>query len=188
MRAAQTSMDGAPGRHRIRCGLSWIFGLDCNAEKKMILCTGLRASKQGCLEGGAADLVEDGFVADFGKVSALNLGRDTYERLPESIFGGSENHLLLDLGIIRRPGVEADLVPLALVALLVLEVVNGVTAFGGRKLGDKVVVRRRIRLVLDNDLGESVVEGEDDVLGLLSELELLELRKAVLRDLDTRGL
>lgn len=140
------------------------------------------------LESGAADLLEDGLVADLGKVGTLNFGRDTDEGLPESVFGRGENHLLLDLGVIGGPGEEADLVPLALVALLVFEVIDGVSALCGRELADKVVVRRRGRGVLNNDLGVVGVEGVDDVLDLFAKLELLELSQALLRDCDTGGL
>lgn len=92
---------------------------------------------------------------------------------------------MLDLGIIGRPGEEADLVPLALVTLLVLEIVDGVTALGRWKLGNEVVVRGRGGGLCDDDLGVVLVEGVDDVLDLLAKLELLELSQALLRDCDT---
>lgn len=140
------------------------------------------------LEGGTADLVEHGVVAHFGEVGALDLGGDADERFSEGIFGRGEDHLGLDLGIIRRPREEADLVSLARIALFVFKVVDGVSTFGGGELGEEVVVRGRGRGVLNDDFGVLVVETEDDVLQLFAELELLELVQALLGDFDTGGL
>lgn len=138
-----------------------------------------------CLEGGSADFVEQSFVADFGKVGALDFCRDTNEGLSQGIFGSSVDHLLLDLGIVGRPGEETDLVSLAGPLFLKLKVVDGVSAFSWRQLGDKVVVRGRGRGVLHHDLGVGIVESVDNVLDLLSQLELLELRQTLSRDSDT---
>lgn len=93
------------------------------------------------LESGSADLVENGVVAHFGKVSALDLGGDADECLSESILGRSKHHLGLDLCIVGRPREKADLVALARIALFVLKVVDRVSAFGRRKLRQEVVVR-----------------------------------------------
>lgn len=66
------------------------------------------------------------------------------------------------------PGVEAELVPLAL-ALLVLKVVDGVSRRVGRQVTDKVVVRRRLRRLFDLDLLVVVRELEDNVLELYTD-------------------
>lgn len=50
------------------------------------------------------------------------------------------------------PGVEADLVPLPLCPLLVLEIVDGVPAALGGEVCDKVVVGSRLGRLFDLDL------------------------------------
>ena len=56
------------------------------------------------LVGRTRHLVKDRFVGDFAQISSLDLSRDTDESLAESLLGRGVEHLLLDLGLIRRPG------------------------------------------------------------------------------------
>lgn len=104
-------------------------------------------------------------VRDLGRVGALDLVGDADETPAERVLGRSVQHLLLDLCLVRRPRVEADLVPLAAV-LLVLKVVHGVPRRVGREVVQEVVVRRRVGLLLDLDLGVVGRQLEYDVLGL----------------------
>lgn len=143
-------------------------------------------------------------VGDFAQISALDLCSNADKRLAQSILGRSVEHLLLHLRLIRRPetlvpcdidkakrnlpGHEDDLVPLALIALLVLEVVDGVTALGRRQLSKEVIVVGRLVSLCDYDLRVIRRKSVDDVADLLAQLQSLELLQTVLANLHTRRL
>lgn len=72
------------------------------------------------------------------------------------------------------PGEESYLVPLARALLLVLEVVHRPSAIRLRKVGDEVVVVWGLGLLLDDDVCLVGIDGENNVLDLLAQLERLE--------------
>ncbi len=81
----------------------------------------------------------------------------------------------------HSPRVERDFGPLPAVVLLKVKVVHSPPALSLGEVRDEVVVRgARVRLLLDDDLREVFAEREDDVLGLLAQLQLLVRREAVL--------
>jgi hypothetical protein len=103
----------------------------------------------------------------------------------------------LDPSIIRRPRDEGDLASLALARRqVVCEIVHGVSwALGQRaalclglgvdELLPEPVPVRIFRSIFYHNLLIVIRELEDDVFDSLSELELVELRDALLRDGDT---
>lgn len=86
------------------------------------------------------------------------------------------------------PGDEADLVPNAGALFLELKVVDSPPALRLREISDEFVVRCARRLLLDDDLGEVLRDVVDNVLRLLSQLELLEGFKTCRVDGDAGGL
>ena len=83
-------------------------------------------------------------------------------------------------GRAHSPREERDLRPLPAVVLLKVKVVHRPPALVLREVPDELVVRRgrRARL-LDDDLRVVLVEREDDVLGLLAQLQVLVRRQAL---------
>ena len=72
------------------------------------------------------------------------------------------------------PTVERDFGPLPAVVLLEVKVVHGPPALSLGQVRDEFIVGgTRVRLLLDDDLREVFAEREDDVLGLLAQLQLL---------------
>lgn len=103
----------------------------------------------------------------------------------------------LDSSIIRRPCNEGNLAPRALTRRQVVgKVIHGVSwalrqrtalglGLGVDKLLAEAIPVGVFRGILDYDLLVVIGELVDDVLDALSELELVELGDALLRDLDT---
>jgi len=85
------------------------------------------------------------------------------------------------------PAVEGDLAPLTTI-LLVFEVVNSPSALILWEIAKESVIIGLGARLLDDNLGISFVEFVDDVLVLVTELELLVGCETPLIDADTRCL
>lgn len=83
------------------------------------------------------------------------------------------------------PSVEANLVALALVAFLVLKVINGVAALSRGEFSQKLVVVLRLARLGHHNFRVVRRKGEDDVLRLLAQLQRLELLEALLAHFNT---
>lgn len=77
-------------------------------------------------------------------------------------------------GVKDVPGVKYDLVAFATLLFFKLKVVHGPTTLVLGQIGDKVVVIRRRRSFLHDDLLLVIADSEGDVLVLLAEFQLLE--------------
>lgn len=88
---------------------------------------------------------------------------------------------------IRRPDEEDNLRALSSIGSLVLKVVNGVSAVVLRKLAQEVVVSRLLGGLGDNNLGLLVVQGVDDELVSLSQLQFIEDSESLVADGNTRS-
>lgn len=86
------------------------------------------------------------------------------------------------------PRKEADLVSLALIALLVLEIVNCIATFSRWQLSKEVIVVAGLACLSHNNLSVVRRESVNDVLDLLAQLQRLKLLQAFLTDLYTRRL
>ena len=119
----------------------------------------------------SGDTLKDGIPVDLINISGLDLSSNTDQFLADGILGGSVQHLSLDLGGIRSPDDEQDLVTGTLSAVK-LEVVDGIAAIVGGELSNEVVVRGRLVTGLLNDnFSVIVVKTADDITGVLTELE-----------------
>lgn len=85
------------------------------------------------------------------------------------------------------PRVEYQLVPLPPALLLKLEIVHGPAGVLLGKIAEEVIVRIRLGDLVDDDLRVVVVELEDDVLGLLTELQVLVSADAIRVYTDAGG-
>lgn len=74
----------------------------------------------------------------------------------------------------HSPREENDLVPLSGTLLLESKVVHCPTAFSFWEIGQKVVVGLRVRLLRYDDLSLVTVEIEDNIFGLLAQLQTLK--------------
>lgn len=137
------------------------------------------------LVGRARHLVKNSVVCDLAEIGTLDLGGNTDECLADSLLGRGIKHLLFDLRVIRRPRHEDNFVARTLIALLVFEVVHGITALGRRELRNKVVKVSRLAGLGYNDLGVVWGESEDDELHLPTQLQRLELLEALLVDTNS---
>lgn len=79
----------------------------------------------------------------------------------------------------NSPTQKDNLVPLPTTLLLKLEIIDGPSTLGLGEIGYKVIVVLDSRRLIDHDLAKAFVEGEDDVLVLLLQLECLECSDAV---------
>ena len=85
------------------------------------------------------------------------------------------------------PRVEYQLVPLPPALLLKLKIVHGPARVLLGKIAEEVIVRIRLGDLVDDDLRVVVVELEDDVLGLLTELQVLVSADAIRVYTDAGG-
>lgn len=133
----------------------------------------------------AVDLLQDNVVGNLIKVSTLDLGANTHKLPAESVLAGSVNHLGLDLGVVRGPGEEDDLVAGTL-GDSVVKVVDGVTAVVAGEVTQEVVVGGRgVRRLFNLDRLEVVRDLVDNVLVVLLQLQFLEGVKALRLDGDS---
>ena len=77
-------------------------------------------------------------------------------------------------GNVYSPRKEDDLVPLAGTLLLKLKVVRGPAALSLGEIGQEIVIVGRFGGLVDDNLGQLFVEGEDDVFVGFAQLEGLE--------------
>lgn len=84
------------------------------------------------------------------------------------------------------PRVKNEFVPLSTI-LLVFKVVHSPSTFSLGQVTQECLVIPSIRGLLNNNLLVVLAQGEDDVFGLLLELELLVLCNAIRMDTDTGG-
>ena len=124
---------------------------------------------------GVLELVLDGLLGDLREVSGLELGADADKGSLHGLLGGGVEHLGLDLGGLRGPEDEDELVALARALKGELVVVDGIAAVVLGEVSDEVVPGGGDLLGLLDD-NASVVGGdsEDDVLEALAKLELVE--------------
>lgn len=85
----------------------------------------------------------------------------------------------------NSPTQKDDLVPLPRTLLLKLEIIDGPSTLGLGKLSHKLVVVLGTRRLIDHDLAKVLVEGEDDVLVCLLQLESLKFFDALGADADS---
>lgn len=137
------------------------------------------------LVGRARHLVKDSVVRNLAEVGTLDFGGNTDKCLADSLLGRGIEHLLLDLGVIRRPRHENNFVARTLIALLVFEVVHRIAALGRGELRNEVVKIGRLAGLGYNDLGVVGGESEDDELHLLTQFQRLELLEALLVDTNS---
>jgi len=119
----------------------------------------------------AGDLFQHTLVGNFVVVGCLNFCGDAHEGSSQCFFGRGEQHLVLNLGGIGRPSVEGDLVPPATL-MLVVKVVNSPSTLILWEMTEESVVVA-VPALLDDDFGVFIVEVIDDVLVLVTELEIL---------------
>jgi len=112
-------------------------------------------------------------VRNLGEVGCLNFRPDAHKGASQRILGGGEQHLLLDLGRIRRPAEEDEFVPRRTIHF-VFKVVNGPSTLVLWEVGEEVVVLGVTVLLLDGDLGEILAEVVDDVLVLMTKFLILD--------------
>lgn len=113
--------------------------------------------------------LENAFIRDFAKVSALNFRSDTVEGSTKSILRRSANHLGSDGSSVRGPSEEDDFVTLALTwSKFVFEIVNSVSAVLFGELAEESVIVGVRRLFFDNNLGLVVADLVDDEFDLVS--------------------
>jgi hypothetical protein len=86
------------------------------------------------------------------------------------------------------PTQEDNLVPLARTLLLKLEIIDGPSALGLREISHEIFVFLVTRRFINDNLGQILAEGEDDVLVLLLQLEVLEVIETLRVDADSGGL
>jgi len=121
----------------------------------------------------AGNLVEHMLISNFAAIGCLDLRPDPHKGTSYGIFGRGEQHLVLNLGAIGRPADEEDLIPLATL-LFVSKVVNSPPTLGLWESTDEIIVITVCARILNDDLGVVVVEAIDDVLVLVTKLEILE--------------
>lgn len=133
-------------------------------------------------------LFKEGILGDFGEVSSLNLGVDTIKTTTDGFLGRSEDHLVLDRGIIGGPNNETQLVPHTFTTgQSELKVVHRPPAVLLGELSHKAVKVLVLR-GLENDDGSLVLrETIDDIGELFTSLKLLELFETFLGRLNTGG-
>lgn len=85
----------------------------------------------------------------------------------------------------NSPTQKDNLVPLPSTLLLKLEIIDGPSTLSLWEISHKVIIVLDTRRLIDHDLGKVFVQGEDDVLVLLLQLEILECVDALRVDADS---
>jgi len=112
---------------------------------------------------------------DLSLVGGLELSADTHKSALHGLLGGRIEHLALDLGGLRSPEDEDELVTLTIRVSVEVIIEDGVAAIVLWKIGDELLPSGRGRnLLLKHDLLVVVGDLVDDVLEALAELELIE--------------
>ena len=118
----------------------------------------------------SSDLLE----GNLRHVSSLDLLSNTNKLLLDVVLGGGNQHLLLDLGGIRSPDNEKDLGALSSVSRLEGQIVDNVTATLGGELVGEVRPVSVVGGLLDDNLGQIIVDAEDGILVLVAHLDVVE--------------
>jgi hypothetical protein len=79
----------------------------------------------------------------------------------------------------NSPTQKDNLVPLPTILLLKLEIIDGPSTLGLGEISHKLIVVFLTRRLIDHDLFKVFAEGEEDILVLLLQLEILECSDAV---------
>jgi hypothetical protein len=126
------------------------------------------------LSAAAEALANDVLPLEVGLLRGLELEGSALELAAEGTLGGSVDHLVTDVRVIRGPEDEEELGLVAAVVLIV-HVVNGVPGLvGGKELEEGRVLSIAGAGVVDDDLSHLVVELENNEAVLVAKLDILE--------------
>lgn len=138
--------------------------------------------------GTSADSFQNRLISNLREISTLDISRNTVQGSSQSILRRSVHHLGSDWGSVRRPSEKDNLGSLTLTSTnLVLEIVDSIlTLVLWQLLQESVIVLAGGGLLYDN-LGLLVVQGENDKLELLAQLQFVEGSQRLVSNSDTGG-
>jgi len=117
----------------------------------------------------------DSVEGDLSLVSGLELSADAHKSALHGLLGGRVEHLGLDLGGLRSPENEDQLVTLTIRVGVEVIVEDTIAAIVLRKISNELLPGgRRRNLLLNLDFLEVSSKLVDDILEALAELELVE--------------
>lgn len=129
----------------------------------------------------------NGLEAHLGQIGSLDLEGDTDQLVLQDGLGTSVHHLALDSRSLRCPVDKDDLVDIT-TFMAKVEVNDGVGTLVAWQGGDKVLEASILGTGLgQDDLLAGVVHLEDEELGRLAQLELVELGETFVVDFNSGG-
>lgn len=90
-------------------------------------------------------------------------------------------------GGVWGPSVKDNLGALSRVTSIVFKVVNGISAVVFREVSKESIVRSIFGYLRNNNLGLGLVQGENDVFACLLQLQIVESKKSLIVNGNTRS-